>query len=367
MPLRVAIAVNHFFPSIGGAEKVTETIAEFLSKYHNVVVFTRRTSDRTKRKIPYTITEYVPGDFATFERRLSNYKPDVVLIYSDVFDFFRQLAIRQNPFKLILALCGANWLYSHPNYVNLILRNITNIHRIICHSTRERDYKICSHDYVAPKTVIIPNGIWLNEFDGESKTKKELNPKIADKKWILNVSNFFPGKGQEHLIRILANLPDKDFVYLQIASDIKFDIGEILEHKWKKASVSLKKSGVTVKLLKNISREDVISYFKNSNVFAFTSEKEVAPLVLLESMASSLPWISTNVGNAQDLEGGINITALKDSRFHSVFDERVMKLFCEGIQKLLNTPKIAESGRRQIERELNWDRILPEYLNVIEQ
>ncbi len=365
--MKIAILVNHFPPSIGGAEKVAETIADFLSKHHKVAVFTRRIKERIEQKLPYKVVTYAQGDFGTFDRRLSDYSPDVVLIYSDVFDFFRQLAIRRNPFKLILALCGANWLYTHPNYVNIVLRNMPNIHRVICHSKRERDYKICAYDHVAPKTVIIPNGIWLDEFDSVSKTKQELAPKIADKKWILNVSNFFPGKGQEHLIKILSEMPDKDFVYIQIASDIDFAVGEILEHKWKKTSMSLKRLGVGVKLMKNLPRDDVIAYFKNSNVFAFTSEKEVAPLVLLEAMASSLPWVATNIGNAQDLEGGICIPVLKDSRFHSVFDGRTMKLFREGIEKLLSTPAIAESGRRQIERDLNWDRILPEYLSVVEQ
>jgi len=366
MSLKIAICVNHFPPNVGGAEKVTEAIAHFLSNYHKIAVFTRRTKKRNLKKRPYKVVEYVQGDFSTFQKKLSDYKPNVVLVYSDVFDFFRQLSVQNNPFKLILALCGANWLYSHPNFVNIILRNMPNIHRVICHSTRERDYKLCSYQSISNKTVIIPNGIWLNEFDRESKTKKELNPGLSDKKWILNVSNFFPGKGQEHLIKILSGIPDKNFAYLQIASDIDFSIGEILEHKWKKASMSLKKQGVEVRLLKNLPREDVIAYFKNSNVFAFTSEKEVAPLVLLEAMASSLPWVATNIGNAQDLEGGICIPSLKDSRFHSVFDKRTMRAFDNGIQNALNTPQLGESGRRQIERDLNWNKILPEYLNVLE-
>lgn len=367
MSLKIAILVNHFSPSVGGAEKVAETIADFLCQYHKIAIFTRRMKDRNKQKFPYKLREYSPGDFATFEKKLSDFNPDVVLIYSDVFDFFRQLAIRSNPFKLILALCGANWLYSHPNYVNIVLRNMSNIHRVICHSKRERDFKLCSHEQVVPKTVIIPNGIWLSEFDSVSKTKKELNPKIADKKWILNVSNFFPGKGQEHLIKILSGMQNKDFAYIQVANDVDFAIGEILEHKWKKSIVSLKRLGIETILAKNIPREDVIAYFKNSNVFAFTSEKEVAPLVLLEAMAAELPWVSTNIGNSQDLEGGICIPVVKDSRFYSVFDDRTINLFREGIERLLGTPKIAENGRRQVERDLNWGRILPEYLSVVEQ
>jgi len=168
-------------------------------------------------------------------------------------------------------------------------------------------------------------------------------------------------------MKIFAQLPEiEQTAYIQISSDIDFDIGKMLEGKWKMAMRKLKDLGMKVKLMKNIPREDVVGFLKQSNVFTFPSEKEVAPLVLLESMGASLPWVATNVGNAEDLKGGLCIRSMKDSRYHSVFDKRVELQFREAVLKMWNTPSVGIEGRQQIETELTWDKILPQYLSLIE-
>lgn len=366
--LKIVVCVNHFYPSVGGAEIVAKTIADYISKHHNVSVLTRKLKkSRNQRDFSYPVYEYSPGDIIGFEKKIRSIKPDILFVYSDVFDFFRNLATKRQPYQVILALCGANWLHKHRNYINLMYRNVKNIKHFVCHSTRERDYKICSMDMIKDKTVIIPNGIWLDEFDKNNKTRHDLAPGIADKRWIVNVSNFFPGKGQEHLVDILSEFTEKDQIaYIQISCDVSFDIGKTLEDRWRLASRKLKSRGIRTKLMKNIPREDVIGFLKQSNVFAFPSEKEVAPLVLLESMAASLPWVATNVGNTEDLKGGICIRSIKDNRYHSVFNRHVKSNFREAILKMWNNPSIGEEGRRQVEEDLNWDKILPQYLSLIE-
>ena len=366
--MKIGIGVNHYAPSIGGAEIVAKTIVEYLAQHHDVFVITRRLRERRdQRDFDYPVFEYRPGDIMSFEKHLKKSAPDILLIYSDVFDFFRQLVVKKYPFKLVLALCGANWLYSHRNYMKILYRNSENIHAIILHSKHERDYKICSPERLGDKTTIIPNGVWTSEFDNNTLTRQELSKDIADKQWILNVSNFFPGKGQEHLVRVIDQLPNPEQIaYIQVSSDIDFPIGKKLEMMWRSKMLHLKNKGIAVKLMKNIDRERVIGFFKQSNVFAFTSEKEVAPIVLLESMAASLPWIASNIGNVQDLQGGICIASMKDSRFHSTFDKRTDFSFAAGIKELLRNPSIGKEGRKQIDDTLNWNSILPQYLQVIE-
>lgn len=366
--MKIGIGVNHFAPLVGGCETVTKTIAEYLSTEHDVYIFTRKVKNRNLRSYSnLNIIEHFPGDYRSFQKSLSGIKPDVFIIYSDVFDFFRHLAFKKNDFDLILALCGANWLYANKNYINILNRNTANIKKIICHSPYERDYKLCSSGNFKDKTIIIPNGIDRSEFNTNNLTREDLNRTLKDKIWILNVSNFFPGKGQEHMVSILSDMKNvENIVYLQVASDIDFSVGQKLEIIWNKSVNPLIKRGMNVMLLKNLKRDQVIGYFKNSNVLAFTSEKEVAPLVLLESMAAQLPWVSTNVGNAEGLKGGICIATAKDQKYHSIFDNRVKGLFVKGIEECIKYPKIAEAGNKQIKNELNWEKILPMYKKVIE-
>lgn len=366
--MRVAICVNHFWPSIGGAEAVALKISKHLAQKHDVTVITRRIKNRDHSKCPVPIKEYSTGNFGSFLTQLSSMKPDVVFIYSDVFDFFRQLVMQsRTKYRLIVALCGANWIYGHHNFANILYRNIENIDTIIVHSEHDRDYKLCTNGNFLRKTVIIPNGVDLSEFDSNTLTRSDLHPDLSGRIWLLNVSNFFPGKGQENMIPILNSLPQKEkLAYIQVCSDIEFPIGQQLENNWKKLCVTKLDKNIEFRLIKNPPREKVIGYFKESNVFCFTSQKEVAPLVLLEAMAAQLPWISADVGNVKGLKGGKCIGAVKDSRYNSHFDERVFKLYANHIPELWSAPCIAEDGRRQIESAMTWDKILPQYSSIVE-
>lgn len=367
--MKILVCTNHFAPLVGGCELVTGKIADaFVGRGHTVYVATRRVRGRNASRYKrYKFVEYTPGDWRRFRLALNDIDPDVIFIYSDVFDFTRHL-LAEHQGRIVLALCGANWLYDNKNYVRMVYRH-PRLTDIICHSEHDRDYKLCSNSNMGKKTVVIPNGIDLEEFDSNHLGRQELLPEFMQHKWILNVSNFFPGKGQQHIPDILSRLPDKkQYLYLQISSDIDFAIGARLESVWQKeCALRLKlNKNVTVKLLKNIPREQVIGYFKSSNAFLFSTEKEVAPIVLLEAMAAELPWVAADVGNARGLQGGKVITAMKDSRYHSVFDDRVKTLFAKSIEDVLAKPFLGEQGRKQIET-MTWDKILPRYVSLIEK
>jgi glycosyltransferase involved in cell wall biosynthesis len=369
--LKLAICVNHYAPSVGGCELVSQQIAEFFSNDHEVFVITRRLKGRNHSKFKnYKVIEYTTGDQRSFMAMLQKLAVDVVFVYSDVFDFFRHLVTdKHSKHRLILALCGANWIHDNRTFANILFRHADKIDKFVCHSDVDRDYKLCKNPRLFPKTVVIPNGIDLAEFDSNQISREELIEKHGlkrdwlSKKWVLNISNFFPGKGQEYQFPILERI-DGDFVYFQICSDIPFPIGLQLENKWK---VLASKSKITTKLLKNIPRKDVVAFFKQSSVFSFTSEKEVAPLVLLESMAAGVPWVATDVGNALSLKGGDCIRAVKNRNGYSLFDTRVYRLFAQSLTNVWGRAVFAEPGRKQIERDMTWDKILPQYASIIER
>lgn len=362
---RIAICVNHFYPLIGGCEVVTKRIADFLHNHnYKVFVLTRRVKKRKSDDIPYKVCEYTAGDLRSFQNNIRSINPDYILVYSDVFDFFQQLITSDLQSKLIVALCGANWIHRNRSFANVFVRNSHKLSKIITHSKLDRDYKFCNIEKLKDKLMVIPNGVDLDEFDNNRLTKRDLIPDLADKKWILNVSNFFPGKGQEHAFDILKNIND-DFAYIQVCSSIDFNIGQQLEFTWEKLS-KVKYSKIISRKLKDISRDKIVGLFKNSNAFIFTSEKEVAPLVILECMASRLPWVSTDVGNVRELKGGKVVPAIKNNQGYSVFDSRVKSFMAKEIESIIHQPSIAFEGRNQIEDEMNWTKVLPQYLSVIE-
>jgi glycosyltransferase involved in cell wall biosynthesis len=54
-------------------------------------------------------------------------------------------------------------------------------------------------------------------------------------------------------------------------------------------------------LVKNLTREQTISAYLASDLFLFPSNIECSPLVLFECMASKTPFLTTNVGNSQEI------------------------------------------------------------------
>lgn len=366
--MKIVICTNYFYPHIGGSEVVCLALAKHLAKQHQVYVLTRKIAQRKSTDVDgIKILEYATTDASILVSTLKKIQPDAMFIYSDLFDYFRHFLSNPVNTKIIIGMCGANWVHKNPGYANLFVKNLRNIHKLVCHSTLDRDYTFCQS--VSPdKTTVIPNGVDLDEFDTNKLSRADLAPEIADRVWILNVSNFFPGKGQELIPHILPLVNSSSpLAYLQIYHDLDFPLGKELENKWMIQTQSLRNSNIIVKPLKNISRDRVIGFFKQSNAFAFTTKKEVAPLVLLEAMASELPWVSTDVGNAKELHGGRVIHARKDSNQYSVFDNRVYSEFAGAIKDVVTNPNIAALGRKQIEHNFNWSIILPEYSYLLEE
>ena len=357
---KIVLCTNHFSPSTGGAEVVVHKIATYLSADYEVVVLTRRLPGRDHKDFTdFTVVEYMPGDVNTFMQKMKSLAPQIVFIYSDVFDFTRQLITKNIFGKLVIALCGANWIHNNRNYAKLLYRHLGQIEQFICHSTYDRDYKFCNGvKDIFKKTLVIPNGVDIDEFDNNSLTREELSAQYdvdPAKRWVLNVSNFFPGKGQMHMLPIMKEL-GSEYKYIQVSCDTPFLVGQKLENAWK---TSLRKEKIPVIFAKNIPRKNVVGFMKLSNVFSFTSEKEVAPLVILEAMAAKLPWVSADVGHVRGLRGGRPIQALKDRRYHSLFDDRVYKLFTQAIRDVTNS--WGDNGYNQVRDELDWKKILPQY------
>jgi glycosyltransferase involved in cell wall biosynthesis len=362
---KIALCVNSFFPLVGGCELVTKNIADYFSKNNEVVVFTRYSSKRKTNRIDnISIEHYDNTNPSSFITKYKKFNPDYTMIYSDVFDFFHQvLDCGKN---ICLVPCGGNRLCTKPYSLKMFLNKISSVKSLVCHTERERDYKLLKELNLLNKTFIIPIGIDIEEFDIESERKDIISEKTNDF-WILNVANFFPGKGQLYMFNILTDLVNnydlKDKItYIQICTSLDFSIGKQLEEQWKIKMRGLK--GVQTILLKDKPRSTVVSVFKNSNVFVSTSERESAGVVFLESMAAKCPWVSSNVGIVPELNGGYGVTSIKDKNHNIIFNSKVFEIYAKKISICLKDNKIGEEGRKQVEQTYQLKNIMPLYEKV---
>ncbi len=294
---------------------------------------------------------------------------DHIFIYSS--DFWQLDTILQNIEKIdcgaSLSLVGGYHLRSHPDIFDLLKKNIDKFN-LITHSSITPDYKWCVDNGL--DINVIPNGVDLNEFKNNTINFRE-KYKIKEKVIILSIFNYFYGKGFNKLPETYRELEKKlkDFIIIQISSSIKYPYEKRFLERCKYECRNM-----NIRFLRNIPREDVISAFKNSSVYLNLSFKEVAPLVILESQAAGLPWISMDVGDVKDRKGGVIVNNTnEDDKGYKIVDDKIIDDFVFGIECIIRgnlivtgesvKKKLVTEGREDIEK-LDWKNIVPEYDKV---
>jgi len=366
--MKLVVCANHSWPHCGGTERVIQQIAEAMVNRGMESHILSRSLNSQIEKNGVVLSGCGPGP-SHFLQKISIIDPDVLLIYSDYFKFWPTVLneVDKFDFKTILVPVGMNSTISDQALLNKFLSKKDKID-IITHSNNYQDYKLCKKHNIP--VVIIPNGVDLNEFDEDNYDAEYFRKKygITSKYIILCVSNFFPGKGQEFMIEILNRIKSEieDFVAVFVCSSVNYRFAHFLMKKFK---ADIKRSNLPYKILIDISREDVIQAFYAADVFAFPSQKEVAPLVLLETMAAKTPWVSLPVGNASVLKGGIIIDSCsKDQRGNYCFNSKTYEDFASGLMMLLldndKNIQLSDDGYEMIENKLNWSIIAEKYYEL---
>ena len=351
--MKIGIFGNHSFPHQGGSERVIHQIASWMqNKFsHHCYVYS------------YTANNSVIDGVSYIDLNKENIikestKLDFMFIYSDYFKQWPTLLNSNIKCKMGIALVGMNYMLSKHEVMKVFKEKINNI-KVLTHDNSYRDYQYCKDNFI-PVTVI-NNGVDLNEFKNINSFKDKY--KIS-KDIILCVSNFFPGKGQEHLIKTLSAIKNElnEYKLVFISSSINIPVGEFLRASFIKNMNDLK---LDCLFLKDIPREDTITAYNEASLFVFPSIKEVAPLVIMEAMASETPWISLPVGNIPTLKGGLMCPIRGTDRNGAIWGPETYDYFGKYMLKILKDKELSDTlkrdGKEMILSKYNWDIISNEY------
>lgn len=317
--LDILHTVEFYHPHVGGAELVVQSISERLVKRgHRVQVATTYIPERTVHEHNgVNIHSFKLGGSrgygltGTDEKRyynfLLNMKYDVMMNYaaqqwaSDI--AFDVVAKRMNHDVHILAPCGYSALdgmngFRIPvfqEYFRTIIPQVLPLYdSIIYHSSRYQDAEL-GRRLGLRNGIVIPNGVDEEEFYQRSLGSFRKKFSITTKNMLLCVANFYTKKGQEHVIEAFRLLHRNDTTLVLIGKE-----GDTLNWLRKLAG-----DDEHIKFCINISREDTVQAYFDATLFVFASEIEAAPLVLVEAKAARLPFVTTDVGNARELRGGV--------------------------------------------------------------
>lgn len=168
-------------------------------------------------------------------------------------------------------------------YIKFCIKNSDKIY-VLDQSTLNQYSKYLNKD----KINIVKNSIDINLYKAckEEKYKKErIN--------LLFVGRLSKNKGVEGIIESLKFL---DYMKLNLKIVGAGEELEALKEIVKKNNFISK-----VKFVGKKTGDELISIYKNSDILIMNSKTEGTPMVILEAMASSLPVVSTSVGNIPNI------------------------------------------------------------------
>ncbi len=222
----------------------------------------------------------------TFLRKeLKNIKPDAVLSLGEMYNSFVLLATIGMNIKVFVSdrtRPDKDWGVLHNNLRKYVYRRARGI---ICQTDFSKRH---IHGLTHHKNIhVIPNPSYPFEL-----------PKLEKKKVVLTVGRLIATKKVDVLIKLFDDISSNGWEL--------WIVGDGPER------ASLEKVAKDVSQPQNIkfwgSRRDVVSFYAQASIFAFTSISEGFPNVLLESLTAGLPTIAFDciAGPADLIEDGVN-------------------------------------------------------------
>ena len=195
------------------------------------------------------------------------------------------------------------------------------------------------------KAAVIYNGIDLSKF-------QKTNPSQRDFFNILTVTKFwFPGKtrGLIELAQIIFNLAedfDRKINWRILGS------GPLMEDVKKSLNTLNKPQNLNVQWF---GFDLPQKYFSDSDIFAYFSYEDNAPIAILEAMAVGLPVVTNKIGAVSEI-----IDSGKDG---FIVSER--QDYQNILLKLMNDfdlrRNIGEAARKKIEKKFSWEVVFPKW------
>ncbi|WP_077369207.1 glycosyltransferase family 4 protein [Anaerosalibacter sp. Marseille-P3206] len=196
---------------------------------------------------------------------------------------------------------------------------------------------------IEKKSVVIPNGIdefWLKNKFKDRNTHKDNKIKL------IYAGNVDTNKNIETTIMVCERL-------IEQGCEISYKIiGKITDKKYN----DFIKKYLFIEYIPYCQKEDLINYYKDSDIFVMPSKHETFGLVYAEAMSQGLPIIYTREQgfDGQFDEGEVGYSVQYDS------SEEIV----EKIKDILNDYEVISNNCIEKVDRFDWDKIAKEYLNI---
>ncbi|PCI30384.1 hypothetical protein COB55_00245 [Candidatus Wolfebacteria bacterium] len=232
--------------------------------------------------------------------------------------------------------CGMPWLYKRNWFRERIFRFILKrVELVTGTDSLKQDY---SREYsLNQKNIhVMPNWIDLTEFRKSHLEKKVAREKLElpqGKIIVLFVHHLSKRKGADMIFPTVRCSGDMYFV---VVGDGPYK--SALE-KEIEGSKDLKGR---IQIEGRKPQNQIHTYLSASDIFFMPSEEEGFPHVLLEAMASGVPYVASDVGSVKDISPGVE--------YQYVIKERKPENFCMSLRKLKENPIDGNELREHVKK-----------------
>lgn len=152
----------------------------------------------------------------------------------------------------------------------------------------------------ARNIAIIPNGV--PELPDTPPGVFRQRHGIGTGLMFLCIANYTGRKNQERALRAFAEAALPEATLVLIGSELG-DYGRRMVGLWQELQAA--GAGGRVLFLEGLERNETLATLQDCDVKVLAADAETQPIVLLEAMAASKPFISTNTGCVEEFKGGI--------------------------------------------------------------
>ncbi len=214
--------------------------------------------------------------------------------------------------------------------------------------------------------ILIPNGAAADEF---LTPNFDVRRRIGIPKnhfLVLMVGSHTNQKGHAEAIQIFEQAEIKDTTLLIVANHVGPGCRRNCYKRWAQFLASPKHWQAHKQLqIRVLSREETVAAYQSANLFLFPSNIECSPLVLFECLASQTPFLTTDVGNAEEIiawsGGGRMLPTRTDGGLSYAEIAGSARLVEQAAADPLRQAAMAEAGHAVWRERFTWEKISEEY------
>lgn len=347
------------FAGVGGAEMMlARLIQQTRDQYNHVIIALMKTSEVYAETLAQCQSYYALGwnglntlgTISKLRHLLKSIAPKTVqcwMYHANVLTSLSCIGLSQKP----NIFWGIHHSLASPKEESLSTKIALAMSKVLAQQPKGVIY--CAHSSLQQhqnfglknnNAQVIANGVFLDKF--------QPNPDLHEPLVIGFAGRYHTAKGYPYLFETMSLLKDQNIVFKIAGGGANLDNPEV-----KALFEQYQLDANKVQLLDQVN--DMPAFYYSIDMFLMTSITEGFPNVLVEAMASGLPCISTDVGDARFIVQGIgSIVAPRNAR--ALADAILAYAGKSQAEKL----QLKQQARERVEQNFSIESVSGQYMQV---